>query len=84
MLSLDISIDNGGSVVTEYVLQRNQGTSGSAFTNIPTYTSGDLTHTVSTTNDGLTTGTIYTFRWYAKNAFGDGEVSNELTVALSA
>jgi hypothetical protein len=29
-------------------------------------------------------GKIYTFRWYAKNVFGDGELSDEVTIALAA
>ena len=27
---------------------------------------------------------VYTFRWYAVNAFGSGELSNEVTIALTA
>jgi hypothetical protein len=29
-------------------------------------------------------GKIYTFRWYAKNVFGEGERSDEVTIALAA
>jgi hypothetical protein len=34
--------------------------------------------------DGLIAGKIYTFRWYAVNAFGYGERSDEVTIALAA
>ena len=83
-IKLNTNVDSGGSVVTQYILQRNEGTAGSAFTQVSTYPSGSLSHTVSIANDGLVAGKIYTFRWYAVNAFGSGEYSNELTVALSA
>ena len=37
VLQLFPTIDNGGSVVTDYTLERNQGTDGSAFTEITSY-----------------------------------------------
>lgn len=46
--------------------------------------SGSLEHTVSIEADVLIAGKIYTFRWYAKNVFGDGERSDEVTIALAA
>lgn len=39
---------------------------------------------MSIADDGLEAGKFYIFRWYAVNAFGSGELSNELTVALAA
>ncbi len=85
-LKLNTNVDNGGSVVTQYILQRNAGVAGTTFTALSSYVSGTLSHTVSTLTpaDGLVAGKIYTFRWYAVNAFGSGEFSNELTVALAA
>ncbi len=35
-------------------------------------------------DDSLIAGKIYTFRWYAKNYFGNGERSDEVTIALAA
>jgi hypothetical protein len=46
--------------------------------------SGSLSHTVSVAADSLVAGKIYTFRWYAINVFGDGERSDEITIALAA
>lgn len=83
-MGLDTNVDNGGSVVTSYQLEVNQGTPGSSFVPVTTYVSGSLSHTVSISNDNLVAGRFYIFRWYAVNAFGSGERSNELTVAFSA
>ncbi len=41
-------------------------------------------HKVTVADDDLIPGLIYTFRWYAINAFGSGQLSNEITVALAA
>jgi len=83
-LALDTNVDSGGSVVTEYILERNQGTAGSAFQKVTTYVSGSLQHTITVAEDLMIAGKIYTFRWYAKNVFGDGERSDEVTIALAA
>lgn len=62
-------VDNGGQPITKYVLEQNEGTTGSAFSEVAEYTSNFATHTISS---GLTEGRIYLFRWRAINAVGDG------------
>jgi hypothetical protein len=63
----------------------NTGVDGSAFSIVSTYTSSSftLTHTVDTANDGITTGLIYQFKWYAVNSHGTSEASEILYVSAS-
>lgn len=60
----------------------NTGTVGSSFTPVPSYISGQTSITLTDSN-GLVTGTIYAFRIYASNSQGDGEMSDETSVAVS-
>lgn len=61
----------------------NTGTTGSIFSIVASYTSGSLTHTLTTATDGLVNGKIYTFKWYAVNTFGNGEESDEIQVGVT-
>ncbi len=62
---------NGGSAVTDYVVQRSpNGTTG--WTTISDGVNTNTTYTVA----GLVNGTRYYFRVYAHNAVGNGPVSN--------
>jgi hypothetical protein len=61
----------------------NTGTTGSPFSNVTTYTSGSLSHTLTTADDGLVDGKIYTFKWYAVNDYGTGEDSDEIQVGVT-
>jgi hypothetical protein len=61
----------------------NTGTTGSPFSNVTTYTSGSRSHTLTTADDGLVDGKIYTFKWYAVNDYGTGEDSDEIQVGVT-
>lgn len=56
-----------------FVLQINDGTVGSAFIDVTSYTSGANypQEYIVTLADGLIEGRIYAFRWYAFNAVGN-------------
>jgi predicted phage tail protein len=70
-LSWLLPASNGGSAITDYVIQRSaNGTSGWVTINDGVRTT--TSHTVT----GLTNGTRYFFRVLAKNAAGLGPVSN--------
>jgi len=73
-------LDNGGQPITKYVLEKNEGTTGSQFTEVTSYTDNFATHTINT---GLTEGRIYSFRWRAVNAVGDGTNSEEVQIAIA-
>jgi hypothetical protein len=60
----------------------NTGVTGSPFTPISSYSSGALTHTLDFATDSIITGTIYTFRYFAKNIVGDGLASSEISIAM--
>ena len=67
-------VSNGGSAITDYVIQYSSD-SGSNWT---TFADGTLINTFTSVN-GLSTGTLYTFRVLAKNAIGDGPYSTAST-----
>jgi len=63
-------LETGGSPITSYVILWDQGLGG-AFSVLK----GDVTPNLDTTNlftSGITSGTVYRFAYYAKNAHGDG------------
>ena len=59
----------------------NGGTLPQVFSPLASYVSGTLSHSVDDTHDGIVPGKIYTFRYYAKNAIGNGPYSDEIRVA---
>jgi hypothetical protein len=70
----------GGSVITDYTLQRKSG--AGSFTTIGAATiDGSST---SYTDTGLTNGTVYTYRLLATNAIGDSAYSAEVTATPAA
>ena len=65
---------NGGSAITDYVIQRSAN-GGSAWTTIADGVNTSTTYTVN----GLTNGTRYHFRVYARNAIGSSPAGNVTT-----
>ena len=61
----------------------NEGIPNTAFSTVASYVSGSISHTLTDITDGLVSGKIYTFRWYAVNAFGTGEISDEISIAVT-
>lgn len=81
LLTLDISVDNGGSAITAYVLQVATGLGSSSWSDVTDYTSGNTAVTVSDTF--VDAGEIHKFRFYATNAKGNSDYSDELVVAAT-
>jgi hypothetical protein len=77
--------EDGGMPILGYILETNDGTSGSAFTAVPGY-SASLTYpdsyTITVATDGLVAGRIYSIRWYAYNAIGNGLASEKVLAAV--
>ena len=61
----------------------DQGSTDSVFSEVTSYgkTSFAMTHTVTFATDGIVTGNIYTFRFYATNEKGSSDYSEYLSVA---
>jgi len=78
--------NNGGSSITSYVLEMNQGAKDTPFTEVASYvqTSFIMQHTVTYATDLIVTGRIYTFRFKAVNNKGNSSYSELLTVACNA
>jgi hypothetical protein len=74
------TIDNGGLPLTAFKLEGYYEVS-SGFTEFTSYT-GAASHTLTVTDDGLIEGKIYTLRWFAVNAKGEGIRSDEILIAL--
>ena len=70
--------DTGGSSITSYSLEWDSGTGGASFTSLIGETSDNIA-TFTYTQTGLTAGSSYKFRYRAKNIFGWGPYSNEVT-----
>jgi hypothetical protein len=75
--------DSGGSPLTQFKLFRNDGSdSNEAETLVASYTSNELSHTLSAATDGLVAGRIYKFRFQAINAIGNSAYSDTVRYAL--
>jgi hypothetical protein len=71
ILAFGESPDNGGSKILHYELYMDSGVLGSPFVKSLTY--GDslvMNHALSDTADGLNSGSVYTFKYIAKNIKG--------------
>lgn len=81
-IDFDLStIDDGGIPLVSYGLELTDDIAN-GFTKVTSYNSGDSSHTLSVVNDFIEEGKIYTIRWYAENAKGEGVRSDEILVAL--
>ena len=81
-IDLELNINNGGTPITLYELEINDGTLNGAFTPVTSYTQTSE-FIIDKTAEGLTTGLIYKIRFRARNLIGPGEYSNTLYVALN-
>ena len=87
-LQLFLPLDDGGKPLISLELFRDAGAQdgSEATTAVTSYTSTSfaLTHTLSTTGDGLTTGKIYNFRTRAVNAKGVSQYSDLAVAPLAS
>lgn len=69
-LTLYPTTDNGGAIVTDYKLLRNDGNEGSIFTEISTYSylTHGFQHTVVLATESMTAGLYYQFVFRATNS----------------
>jgi hypothetical protein len=82
-----LDVANGGATVTRYDLEVNAGgKTNDVYTVLASYdgTAALQTHTLDSTTDSLTFGTIYKLRFRAVNVEGAGDYSDTVLVALSA
>lgn len=84
-LSLMPSADNGGSLVTDYQLWIDGGSSSTAFTQFTAYvySSSGFDHTIDVASSSLTVGLVYRFTYLAINSVGPSDFSGELSVPLA-
>lgn len=75
------SQDDGGSIITDYVLEISPYLS-TAWAPVASYSDNSMSHTVDGT-DGLVPYSIYRFRTYAINGYGNSDYSEELAVAVA-
>jgi titin len=84
------AIDDGGSPITGYILEKCQDNSAQSqclqdaqFSVVGTYT-GTVSHTLTVAADGLLPGQVYKLRYRATNAVGgNGLASEAVSVALA-
>lgn len=74
-----ISPDNGDSTILSYSLEWDEGTNGVSWTVLVGLSTAS-TATTYTLSSGVTTGDEYLFRVRARNAFGWGSYSSEVTL----
>jgi hypothetical protein len=75
--------DDGGSNVLSYELYANQGTGTTSFLKVDSYLGESSAHTLSVSDDSLTSGQIYLLMTRATNEFGFSEYSEQLSVGLA-
>ena len=75
---LDLDTQNGGSAILSYNLQWNAG-SGEVNVNLAGYSTAYL-HSFLTVTSGVTAGALYNFRYRARNVYGWGEFSDQVTI----
>jgi len=92
VLALSRSADDGGTALTDYELEIDQGTSAdslitsvtSTFTAVShySYTTHGLQYTVDATTLSLTPGKLYRFRWRSLNFMGYSPYSDTVRIGL--
>ncbi len=78
-LTINPTVENGGSLVTSYELYYDQGSLSNAYTKITTYDGTSTSYTVP----GLTSGTQYRFVTIAVNGIGSSSESPEVRFAAA-
>jgi hypothetical protein len=83
---MEPSQDHNGAMVTNYVLEIDQGEQESAFQTVSSYSQESLAmqHTVTYASDNIITGKVYTLRFKAMNSKGYSEYSENLSVAVTS
>lgn len=81
IISMDLNVDNGGSSITGYKLQINDGTTADPSIDIA-YDGSTPTKTLNQVTHSLTTGKVYKIWIIATNIIGDSTPSNTLTIGL--
>lgn len=82
-LQINPSLDNGGSPIIAYKLFMDNGTLGSDFTLVDTFTDAYVTYTLDSINDPIESGGKYRFIAVATNSIGDSEASDEVRFTVS-
>lgn len=82
VLTRSLSVENGGSSIIEYIVEMNDPSIDANYNPVSTYDGTSVTITINKLALSLTTGRIYNFRIIARNAIGDSEESNIISVAL--
>lgn len=80
--ALSTSAETGGSAITSYELQWNQGSAVDEYVAL-VGSSSDYTDMSYTISSGLTEGETYTFKILAKNRWGSGEFSTTTSVVAA-
>ena len=77
--------DNGGDLVTDYQLFIDGGSEGSTFNELTnyTYSTHGFSYSVIVSDESLSVGKFYRFKYLAVNSKGPSEKSNALTVPLA-
>ena len=81
------SSDGGGSRISGYELEIDEGIQGTDFSKVNSYDGTSLQHTLSTdisSGDGIVSGTTYTFRIRAQNVVGYSAYSTEVRYVISS
>jgi len=80
------STDDGGSGITDYTLEIDDGTASGVFTEITDYdySTDGFAYTVldTDTDANMVLGSKYIFRYYATNTRGDSEYSDTIRIGL--
>jgi hypothetical protein len=83
MVQIARSEDNRGSPITSYSLFVDAGDDFSSdFSQVTSYTSNSLTHSVDVAQDQVETGKIYRFKTTATNDFGESDFSQEVIIGI--
>ena len=81
-LTLLQSVDDGGSMITSYVLEISPYLSTS-WSTVASYDGSSMTHTITTVSGEITSYTKYRFRFQAVNSYGNSDYSEELQAVIA-
>ena len=80
------SLNDYGSIVSQYILEIDQGELNSQFSSVASYEKESLAmaHTLTYASDNIITGKVYRFRFKAFNSKGFSDYSEILSVAATS